>query len=187
MLRGRSIHQFEFSGQRSQNCRAPLFLATKWARAAVLRGISTSPGGANDRVHMKPICMSRSKHENFRSRKFIQGKYFLRFLYFALYHSVHTYEHYCRSSPQLRCEFLTGRAACGHFVVINKGGSLHVQSQYLVLKWKQRTAVKAADDSLQYIKMYSAGVSAKAAKGYLKSVEDKLFDFRGRFGAIYVV
>ena len=57
-------------------------------------------GGGNDRVHMKPICMSRSKHENFRSCKFIQGKYFLRFLYFALYHSVHRYEHYCRSSPQ---------------------------------------------------------------------------------------
>lgn len=96
--------------------------------------LAPRPGGANDRVHMKPICMSRSKHENFRSCKFIQGKYFLRFLYFALYHSVHRYEHYCRSSPPLRYEFLTGRAACGHFVVINKGGSLHVQSQYLVLK-----------------------------------------------------
>ena len=48
------------------------------------------------------------------------------------------------------------------------------------LNWKQRTAGKAVDDALQYIKMHVAGVWTKTAKGYYKNVEEE-----ARFGAIY--
>ena len=59
-------------------------------------------------------------------------------------------------------------AARAHFVVINKGAAWTVPSElrYKVaynpntfyLNWKQRTARKAIEDALQYIKMYVAGV-----------------------------
>ena len=39
------------------------------------------------------------------------------------------------------------------------------------LNWKQRTAAKAVEYALKYIKMYVAGVSANTAKKYFKSVE----------------
>ena len=39
---------------------------------------------------------------------------------------------------------------------------------------KADTTVKAVDYALEYIKLYSAGVSAKAAKGYLNSVEEEV-------------
>ena len=55
------------------------------------------------------------------------------------------------------------------------------------LNWKQRTAGKAVEDALQYIKMYVVGVWTKTAKGYFKNVENKSFDVRARFGAIYSV
>ena len=41
------------------------------------------------------------------------------------------------------------------------------------LNWKQRTAGKAVEDALQYIKMYVAGVWTKNAKGYFKNVEQQ--------------
>ena len=53
------------------------------------------------------------------------------------------------------------------------------------LNWRQRRAEKAVWDALQYIKMYLAGVWTKTAKGYFKNVENKSFDVRARFGAIY--
>ena len=40
--------------------------------------------------------------------------------------------------------------------------------------WKQRTAVRAVEDALQYIKMYLAGISAKTVKGYFKNVEQQV-------------
>ena len=42
------------------------------------------------------------------------------------------------------------------------------------LNWKQRTAVKPVEDALKYIKMYVAGVSANAAKKYLRNVEEQV-------------
>ena len=42
------------------------------------------------------------------------------------------------------------------------------------LNWKQRTARKAVEDALQYIKMYVAGVWTKTAKGYFKNVEEQV-------------
>ena len=42
------------------------------------------------------------------------------------------------------------------------------------LNWKQRTAGKAVEDALQYIKMYVAGVWTKTAKGYFKNVEEQV-------------
>ena len=42
------------------------------------------------------------------------------------------------------------------------------------LSWKQRTAVKVVENALQYIKMYAAGVWAKTAKGYFKTVEEQV-------------
>ena len=62
-------------------------------------------------------------------------------------------------------------------VIINKGAQQFylikssLQNQCLLLNWKQRTAVKAVEDALKYIKMYVAGVSANTAKKYFKSVE----------------
>ena len=44
----------------------------------------------------------------------------------------------------------------------------------LLLNWKQRTAGKAVEDVLHYIKMYVAGVWTKTAKGYYKNVEDEV-------------
>ena len=41
------------------------------------------------------------------------------------------------------------------------------------LNWKQRTAGKAVEDALQYIKMCAAGVWTKTAKGYFKNVEEQ--------------
>lgn len=37
---------------------------------------------------------------------------------------------------------------------------------------KQRTAVKTNEDTLQFIEMYVADVSAKTAEGHLKNVEE---------------
>ena len=42
------------------------------------------------------------------------------------------------------------------------------------LSWKQQTAVKVIEIALQYIKMYAAGVWAKTAKGYFKTVEEQV-------------
>ena len=42
------------------------------------------------------------------------------------------------------------------------------------LNWKQRTAVKVVEIALQYIKMYAAGVWAKTARGYFKTVEEQV-------------
>ena len=42
------------------------------------------------------------------------------------------------------------------------------------LNCKQRTAGKAVEDALQYIKMYAAGVWTKTAKGYFKNVEEQV-------------
>ena len=53
------------------------------------------------------------------------------------------------------------------------------------LNWKQRTAGRAVEDALQYIKMYVAGVWTKTAKEYFKMSRNKSFDVRARFGAIY--
>ena len=53
------------------------------------------------------------------------------------------------------------------------------------LNQKQRTAVKAVEYALKYIKMYVAGVSANTAKKYFKSVEEQVIRLQSKFGAIY--
>ena len=42
------------------------------------------------------------------------------------------------------------------------------------LSWKQRTAVKVVENARQYIKMYAAGVWAKTAEGYFKTVDEQV-------------
>ena len=42
------------------------------------------------------------------------------------------------------------------------------------LNWRQRTAVKAVEGALQYIKMYITGVSANTAKKYLRNVGEQV-------------
>ena len=49
-----------------------------------------------------------------------------------------------------------------------------------LLNWKQRTAVKAVEDALKYIKMYVAGVSANTATKYLKSVEEQVIRLQSK-------
>ena len=48
------------------------------------------------------------------------------------------------------------------------------------LNWKQRTARKAVEDALQYIKMYVAGVWTKTAKGCYKNVEEEVIQLQSK-------
>ena len=49
------------------------------------------------------------------------------------------------------------------------------------LYWRQRTAVKAVEDALQYIKMYVAGVSANTAKPkYFKNVQEQVIRLQSK-------
>ena len=49
------------------------------------------------------------------------------------------------------------------------------------LNWRQRTAVKAVEDALQYIKMYVTGVSANAAKPkYFKNVQEQVIRLQSK-------
>ena len=86
----------------------------------------------------------------------------------CLYRSVHRHGHHCHSSPLAEVRIPRRAAARAHFLVINKGARSTVLSELLYnvvynpntffLNWKQRTAGKAVEDALQYIKMYVAGV-----------------------------
>ena len=48
------------------------------------------------------------------------------------------------------------------------------------LDWKQRTAVKAVEDALKYIKTYVAGVSANTAKKCLKNVKEQVIRLQSK-------
>ena len=49
------------------------------------------------------------------------------------------------------------------------------------MNWRQRTAVKAVKDVLQYIKMYVAGVSANTAKPkYFKNLEEQVIRLQSK-------
>ena len=49
------------------------------------------------------------------------------------------------------------------------------------LYWRQRTAVKAVEDALQYIKMYVTGVSANTAKPkYFKDVQEQVIRLQSK-------
>ena len=49
------------------------------------------------------------------------------------------------------------------------------------MNWRQRTAVKAVEDVLQYIKMYVAGVSANTAKPkYFKNVQEQVIRLQSK-------
>ena len=144
-------------------------------------------------------CISQSKHKKvvtniFRVANFYKGIIIL-FAIFLLWTVISFGSQVWTSLlfiPQLRCEFLTGRTTISHFIVKNKGAQFYLiqgslYRQYLILNWKQHTAVKAVDYALEYIKIYSARVSIKAAKGYLKSVEEEVIWRRARFVALYSV
>lgn len=71
-------------------------------------------------------------------------------------------------------------------VIINKGArqfyliqsSLQIQCLLLI---GERTAVKAVEDALQYIKMYVTGVSANTAEPkYLKNVEEQVIRLQSK-------
>ena len=105
------------------------------------------------------------------------------------YNSVRRHEH-CRSSPQLRCEFLTGLATRAYFVVINKGARqvyLSSSTQWVtkpIMTFFELEATnsgkQAIEDALQYIKMYVAGVSSKTAQRYLKNVEEQVIRLQSK-------
>ena len=49
------------------------------------------------------------------------------------------------------------------------------------MNWRQRTAVKAVEDVLQYIKMYVAGDSANTAKPkYFKNLEEQVIRLQSK-------
>ena len=49
------------------------------------------------------------------------------------------------------------------------------------MNWRQRTAVKAVEDVLQYIKMYVAGVSANTVKPkYFKNLEEQVIRLQSK-------
>ena len=75
--------------------------------------------------------------------------------------------YFFRSLPLAEVRIPRRAAARAHFLVINKGArQFYLSFRYKVaynpnaffLNWKQRTAGKAVEDALQYIKMYVAGV-----------------------------
>ena len=101
----------------------------------------------------------------------------------CLYRSVRRHGHHCRSSPLGEVRILRRTATRTHFVVIKQRcWTVLFELWYEVasnlnsffLSWKQRTAVKVVENALQYIKMYAAGVWAKTAKGYFKTVEEQV-------------
>ena len=111
----------------------------------------------------------------------------------CLYRSVHRHGHHWHSSPGWGVNSSQSCRSCsisGHkqrcWTVLSE---LRYKVAYnpntFFLNWKQRTAGKAVEDALQYIKMYVAGVWTKTAKGYFKMSRNKSFDVRARFGAIY--
>ena len=86
----------------------------------------------------------------------------------CLYRSVRRHR-YCHSSPLAEVRIPSRAAARTHFLVILKQKVLDSSISELQCKvaynpntfslnWKQRTAEKAVDDALQYIKMYVEGV-----------------------------
>ena len=48
------------------------------------------------------------------------------------------------------------------------------------LNLKQRTAVKAIEDALRYIKMYVAGVSVKTERGYFENVKEQVIRLQSK-------
>ena len=48
------------------------------------------------------------------------------------------------------------------------------------LNWRQRTAVKAAEGALQYIKMYVTGVSANTAKPKYFTIEEQVIRLKSK-------
>ena len=84
----------------------------------------------------------------------------------CLYRSVHRHGHHRHWSPMGEVRIPRRAAARAHFLVINKRSTVLSELRYMVaynpntffLNWKQRTAGKAVEDALQYIKMYVAGV-----------------------------
>ena len=74
--------------------------------------------------------------------------------------------HSCRS-----CSFSGHKQRCWTFL-----SELRHKVAYNpnTLNWKQRTAGKAVEDALQYIKMYVARVWTKTAKGCFKNVEEQV-------------
>ena len=74
----------------------------------------------------------------------------------------------CRS-----CSFCSHKQRC--WTVLSE---LRYKAAYnpniFFLNWKQRTAGKAVEDALQYIKMYVAEVWTKTAKGYFKNIGEQV-------------
>ena len=147
-------------------------MTRKWARMAALRGIPPQPGGTNDNdAHVcQPICINmyciiikkklpihwRKEWQKFQSCKFIHGQYFAIIL-FSLWCNSARHGHHCCSSPLGEVRILRRTATRTHFVVIKQRcWTVLFELWYEVasnlntifLSWKQRTAVKVAENAL---------------------------------------
>ena len=178
-------------------------MTTKWARATFLRGIRTSPRGERTTMMTMPVNRITSQCKIKLSQKycpwinlqlwnfchsFLQWMgIFSWLLCFALQYMFiqigsQTWASLsfvppgwgANSSQSCRsCSFSGHKQRC--WTVLSE---LRYKVAYnpntFFLNWKQRTAGKAVEDALQYIKMYVAGVWTKTAKGYFKNVEEQV-------------
>ena len=172
-------------------------MTTKWARAAFLRGIRTSPKGDERQWWPCPRIIYNS--EVFVTSSFNEWVFFSWLLCFALQYMFiqigsQTWASLsfvppgwgANSSQSCRsCSFSGHKQRC--WTVLSE---LRYKVAYnpntFFLNWKQRSAEKAVEDALKHNKMYVTAVWTKTAKIYFKHVEEQVIQLhRGRFGAIY--
>ena len=142
----------------------------------------------------------RAKHinqeKNTHSLKFIHGQYFCD--NFVLHCDVIWFTSIVIivvRPPWVRCEFhaeLPLVLFCSHkqrcwTVLSELWYEVASNLNNFFLSWKQRTAVKVVENAWQYFKMYAAGVWAKTAKGYFKTVDEQVILLQSKvcIGAIY--
>ena len=131
----------------------------------------------------KKIPIHWREWQKFQSYKFIHGQYFCD--NFILHCDVIRFTGMVTivvRPPWVRCEFLAELGSCSFCSQKQRCWTVLSELWYEVasnlktffLSWKQRTAVKVVENALQYIKMYAAGVWAKTARGYFKTVEEQV-------------
>ena len=178
-------------------------MTTKWARAAFLRGIRTSPRGGRTTMMTMPVNRITSQckiklsqkycpriiynSEVFVTSSFNEWVFFSWLLCFSLQYMFiqigsQTWASLsfvppgwgANSSQSCRsCSFSVHKQRCWTVLSELRHKVAYNPNTFFV-NWKQRTAGKAVEDALQYIIMYVAGVWTKTAKGYFKNVEEQV-------------
>ena len=179
-------------------------MTTKWARAAVPRGIRTSPRGTNDNddhacepnnITMQNKIIAKILSVNkFTTLKFLSllpsmNRYFFLIIMFCS--AIHVYTFIQIRSQTWALSFVppgwranSSQSSRSSSVFGHKQRCWTVLSEFrykvaynpntFFPNWKQGTAGKAVEDALQYIKLYVGGVWTKTAKEYFKNVDEQV-------------